>query len=231
MPNVIVKNCYIMSSQHVINYLEYAGEKLEAQTLVLNNGTKIELNPDKLLDITETPDSKYVQIKLKDGTIRRLGTEKYQEYVLKQTESLEDIEISADEGFDEEDRYEAINPEKYLDYIAFRPGVEFNPELSHGLFGINGSADTVKAKASLSENEKSIKWVPIISLTREGAEATGFDNRKAWENLIRAKAYDIGALYNIPSEHLEIYAAYHDKAHHPHCHLYFWSNTNSKAEG
>lgn len=229
MPNVIVNSCYIMSSQHFINYLEYAGKKLEAQTLVLNDGTRIELNPDELLDISETPDFRYVQIELKDGTIRRFGVEKYLNYVAQQAEK--DIEIIADEGFDKEDIYESRNPEKYLDYIAYRPGVELNPELSHGLFTINGAADMSKAKAAVLENENSIKWSHIISLTREGAEETGFDNRQAWENLIKAKAYDIGKLYNIPPEHLEIYAAYHDKAHHPHCHLFFWSNTNSTAEG
>lgn len=229
MPNVIVNSCYIMSSQHFINYLEYAGKKLEAQTLVLNDGTRIELNPDELLNISETPDFRYVQIELKDGTIRRFGVDKYLNYVAQQTEK--DIEIIADEGFDKEDIYESRNPEKYLDYIAYRPGVELNPELSHGLFTINGAADMSKAKASVLENENSIKWSHIISLTREGAEETGFDSRQAWENLIKAKAYDIGALYNIQPEHLEIYAAYHDKAHHPHCHLFFWSNTNSTAEG
>lgn len=229
MPNVIVNSCYIMSSQHFINYLEYAGKKLEAQALVLNDGTRIELNPDELLDISETPDFRYVQIELKDGTIRRFGVEKYLNYVAQQTEK--DIEIIADQGFDKKDIYESRNPEKYLDYIAYRPGVELNPELSHGLFSINGAADMSKAKAAVLENENSIKWSHIISLTREGAEETGFDNRQAWENLIKAKAYDIGKLYNIQPEHLEIYAAYHDKAHHPHCHLFFWSNTNSTAEG
>lgn len=87
------------------------------------------------------------------------------------------------------------------------------------------------ARHAVLENETSIKWSHIISLTREGAERTGFDNRQAWENLIRAKAYDIGKLYNIPPEHLKIYAAYHDNANHPHCHLFFFSNANTTAEG
>ncbi len=229
MPNVIVNSCYIKDSQHFINYLEYAGQKLEAQTLVLNDGTKIELDPDELLDITETPDFRYVQLEMKDGTIRRLGFEKYQKYVEEKTETI--AEVYADKDFPEEDLQHTRSAEKYLDYIAFRPSVEKNPNLSHGLFGINGAADMQHAKQSVLENENSYKWSHIISLTREGAEATGFDNRSAWENLIRSRAYDIGKLYNIPPEHLELYAAYHDKAHHPHCHLFFWSNANTTAEG
>jgi len=229
MANVIVNSCYIKDAQHFINYLEYAGQKLEAQTLVLNDGSKIELDPDELLDIKEAPDFRYVQLKMKDGTIRRLGFEKYQKYVEEKSEALADV--SANKEYPEEDLQKTRSAEKYLDYIAFRPSVEKNPNLSHGLFGINGAADMLHAKNSVLENENSYKWSHIISLTREGAEETGFDNRAAWENLIRARAYDIGRLYNIPSEHLEIYAAYHDKAHHPHCHLFFWSNANTTAEG
>ncbi len=229
MPKVIVNSCYIKDSQHFINYLEYAGQKLEAQTLVLNNGTKIDLDPDELLDVTETPDFRYVQLEMKDGTIKRLGFEKYQKYVEEKTETI--AEVSADKDFPEKDLQHTRSSKKYLDYIAFRPSVEKNPNLSHGLFGINGAADIQHAKQSVLENENSYKWSHIISLTREDAEASGFDNRAAWENLIRSRAYDIGKLYNIPSEHLEIYAAYHDKAHHPHCHLFFWSNTNSAKEG
>ena len=59
MANVIVNSCYIKSSQHFINYLEYAGKKLEAQTLVLNSGERINLDPDELLDISEAPDFRY----------------------------------------------------------------------------------------------------------------------------------------------------------------------------
>lgn len=231
MVNVIVNSCYIKSSQHYINYLEYSGKKLEAQTLVLNDGTKIELDPDELIDISETPDFRYIQLELKDGTIRRLGTEKYKEYVWQQTEEYQENEVNADENFSENDKLQARNPEIYLDYIAYRPGVEKNENYNHGLFGINGAVDMDTAKAAVLENENSIKWSHIISLTREGAEQTGFDNRQAWENLIRAKAYDIGKLYNIPPEHLAIMAAYHDKAHHPHCHLFFYSTANTTAEG
>ncbi len=234
MPNVIVNSCYIKSSQHYINYLWYAGEKLEAQTLVLNDGTRIELDPDELYDISETADFRYIQLEMKDGRIRRLGFEKYQEYVSQSEDIYEENEVftTSSKNIPKEDMSKMeFSPVKYIDYIAHRPSVEFNPNSKHGLFGINGAVNPEDAKRAVLENENSIKWSHIISLTREGAEATGYDNRAAWENLIRAKAYDIGKLYNIPPEHLNIYAAYHNKGHHPHCHLFFFSNQNSTKEG
>ena len=81
MPKVIVKSCYIKSSAHFINYLEYAGEKLEAQTLVFNDGTEFMADPDELLDVSKIENLRYVQIELKDGTTRRFSSEKYQHYL------------------------------------------------------------------------------------------------------------------------------------------------------
>lgn len=233
MPKVIVKSCYIKSSAHFINYLEYAGEKLEAQTLVFNDGTEFMADPDELLDVSKIENLRYVQIELKDGTTRRFSSEKYQHYLIEETEKFLEIETVPVSGLSEEDEKSLRNipPEQYLNYIAFRPGAEKNPNCSHGLFGINGAVNMDTVKESVLENEKSYKWSHIISLTREDAEAAGFDNRKAWENLIKSYAYDIGRLYNIPPEHLEIMAAYHDKSYHPHCHLYFYSNQNTTAEG
>lgn len=233
MPKVIIKSCYIKSSAHFINYLEYAGEKLEAQTLIFNDGTEFMADPNELIDVSKIKNLRYVQIELKDGTTRRFNPEKYQRYLVEETEKYLEIETVPVSGFSEDDEKSLRNipPEQYLDYIAFRPGAEKNPNCSHGLFGINGAVNMDTVKGSVLENEKSYKWSHIISLTREDAEAAGFDNRKAWENLIKSYAYDIGKLYNIPPEHLEIMAAYHDKSYHPHCHLYFYSNQNTTAEG
>ena len=93
MPNVIVNSCYIKSSQHFINYLEYAGEKLEAQALVMQDGSKIELNPDEIYDISESPDFRYIQIETKDGSIRRFSPEKYNKYIYEKSERFEQNEI------------------------------------------------------------------------------------------------------------------------------------------
>ena len=222
MPKVIVNSGYIKSSAHYINYLEYAGNKLEAQTLVLNDGTKIELEPDELYDVAQS-DFRYIQMQLKDGSIRRLNKSKYIDYV---------NEISTNKTLVTNDGLvEALDPVIYLNYIGHRPSVEKHKNASHGLFDLQGMADMDDVKQTILDNEKSIKWSHIISLKDEDAERLGYDNRQAWEDLIRAKAYDISKIYNIPPEHLKIYAAFHKKDHHPHCHLFMFSDANNSNHG
>ncbi len=81
----------------------------------------------------------------------------------------------------------------------------------------------------LRENEKSVKWSQIISFKREDAERTGFNNRKAFQSLILSKAPEIAKLYNINLNNLVVNAAFHNKDHHPHIHLVFYST--DKREG
>ena len=71
----------------------------------------------------------------------------------------------------------------------------------------------------LKKYEKSVKWSQIISFTREDAVRTGYDNREAFQNLIRSKAPEIAKLYNISLDNLVINAAYHDKAWDKPCRL------------
>lgn len=123
----------------------------------------------------------------------------------------------------EDGTIKTIDEVKYIEYIATRPGVQLSDNRQHGLFTLNGDADMVTEKASLKEHDKSIKWSQIISFTREDAVRTGFDNRQAFQNLIRAKADDIAKLYNISLNNLVVNAAFHDKDFHPHVHLVFYS--------
>lgn len=51
----------------------------------------------------------------------------------------------------------------------------------------------------------------------------GYDNRKAWKNIVRAKAAEFAKIYNISLNNLVVNAAYHDKDYHPHIHLLFYS--------
>lgn len=164
MAKVIVKTGYIKSLEHAANLIDYAGNKLEAQELVLE-----------------------------DGSTR------------------------------------PINDAIYLEYISTRPGVELGAGQHHGLWTLTGDADMEAEKQRLREHPDSIRWSQIISLSREDAERTGFDNRAAWQRLIRARAADFAKLYNIRPEHLVVNAAYHDKDYHPHVHLLFYST--DKREG
>ena len=44
-------------------------------------------------------------------------------------------------------------------------------------------------------------WTHILSLKREDATRLGYDNAKAWMNLLRANRNDIAAAMNIPLNH------------------------------
>ena len=57
-------------------------------------------------------------------------------------------------------------------------------------------------------------WTHIISLKREDAARLGYDNAKAWRNLLRANRNDLAAAMNIPGN-FRWYAAFHDEGSIP----------------
>ena len=108
----------------------------------------------------------------------------------------------------------------YMKYIATRPRAERLG--SHGLFGDKDGVELDKAMAEL-ENYTGNVWTHIISLKREDAERLGYDNARAWRNLLRAHRNDIAAAMNIPPQDFRWYAAFHDEGEHPHIHMMAWS--------
>ena len=108
----------------------------------------------------------------------------------------------------------------YMNYIATRPRAERLGR--HGLFGDEDTVDLEKAMKELSEYPGNI-WTHIISLKREDAERLGYDNAKAWRNLLRTHRNEIAAAMNIPPADFRWYAAFHDEGHHPHVHMMAWS--------
>ena len=108
----------------------------------------------------------------------------------------------------------------YMKYIATRPRAERLG--SHGLFGDKDGVELDKAMAEL-ENYTGNVWTHIISLKREDAERLGYDNARAWRNLLRAHRNDIAAAMNIPPQDFRWYAAFHDGGDHPHVHMMAWS--------
>lgn len=108
----------------------------------------------------------------------------------------------------------------YMKYIATRPRVERLG--SHGLFGDKDGVELDKAMAEL-ENYAGNVWTHIISLKREDAERLGYDNARAWRNLLRARRNDIAVAMNIPPQDFRWYAAFHNEGDHPHVHMMAWS--------
>ena len=108
----------------------------------------------------------------------------------------------------------------YMKYIATRPRAERLG--SHGIFGDKDGVELDKAMAELESYTGNV-WTHIISLKREDAERLGYDNARAWRNLLRAHRNDIAAAMNIPPQDFRWYAAFHDEGDHPHVHMMAWS--------
>ena len=108
----------------------------------------------------------------------------------------------------------------YMKYIATRPRAERLG--SHGLFGDKDGVELDKAMAELESYTGNV-WTHIISLKREDAERLGYDNARAWRNLLRAHRNDIAAAMNIPPQDFRWYAAFHDEGDHPHVNMMAWS--------
>ena len=108
----------------------------------------------------------------------------------------------------------------YMKYIATRPRAERLGD--HGLFGDEDGVDLAKAMEELDQYTGNV-WTHIISLKREDAERLGYDNARAWRNLLRAHRNDIAAAMNIPPQDFRWYAAFHDEGDHPHVHMMAWS--------
>ena len=114
---------------------------------------------------------------------------------------------------------EVSRSEVYMKYIATRPRAERLG--SHGLFGDEDTVNLEKAMTELSEYPGNV-WTHIISLKREDAECLGYDNTKAWRNLLRTHRNEIAAAMNIPPGDFRWYAAFHDEGHHLHVHMMAW---------
>ena len=114
----------------------------------------------------------------------------------------------------------------YMKYIATRPRAERLGD--HGLFGDEDAVDLEQAMQELDEYDGNV-WTHILSLKREDAARLGYDNAKAWRNLLRANRNDIAAAMNIQPNHFRWYAAFHDEGKHPHVHMMAWSTQPGEA--
>ena len=126
----------------------------------------------------------------------------------------------------EENWPEIQQSEGYMKYIATRPRAERLGD--HGLFDDEDAVDLEQAMRELDQYTGNV-WTHIISLKREDAARLGYDNAKAWMNLLRANRNDIAAAMNIPPNHFRWYASYHDEGDHPHVHIMAWSTVPGEA--
>ena len=212
---IIVKSGYIKNVQHMANALDYAGNKIEAQLAVMEDGSTVEASAADLIAGEEN--LARIRVTLKSGRTINLKPEQYRQKV-RDLQKPHQEQVLHWEGGEK-----AFSSEDYIKYIAYRPSVEKAPDRKHGLFTLDGDADMELEKERLKEHQDSVMWSHIISLERPDAERTGYDHRAAWQNLVTAKSMEIAKLYSIDPKNLVVNAAYHNKDHHPHLHLYFYS--------
>ena len=106
--------------------------------------------------------------------------------------------------------------ENYVGYIANRPN-------SHGLFSRTDVPINLNKIANEISEHKGNVWTHVVSLRRDDAQKMGYDNLKAWRNLVIRQITNIAKNQKIDLKNLRWYAAFHDKKTNPHVHIIVYS--------
>ena len=206
MARLILKSPYLKcdGSHSVSGYLRYIGTR-----------ERVELLPD---DRPPTRKQEQLVRKLVKDFPSSKELDEYLDYAEKPTK--------ANASVLEENWPEVQQSDGYMKYIATRPRAERLGD--HGLFGDEDGVDLEQAMLELDQYTGNV-WTHILSLKREDAARLGYDNAKAWMNLLRTNRNDIAAAMNIHPNHFRWYAAYHDEGEHPHVHMMAWSTVPGEA--
>ncbi|WP_352416507.1 MobP3 family relaxase [Oscillibacter ruminantium] len=205
MPRVILKCPYLKSGDttHKENFVKYIATRDGVQKISVRN---------KNCPSTRKQEQLITQILKEFSDTKNLF--EYEDYLQNKTmeNASEFITIALEHNLDV-----VAKKENYVDYIANRPRVE---KLSfHGLF--NGGSDEIvlsKVAKEVAEHGGNV-WMPIISLRREDAISTGFDNAQRWKDYLSSYAPTIAESLKIPLKELRWYASFHNESHHPHIHM------------
>ena len=149
------------------------------------------------------------------------SAEKYLEYQDYLRESSKSNATEFIDAFIERNADIAEDISKLVSYMAERPGVEKIG--SHGLFSQTDDKIDLDQVAEEVSNHQGTIWTHVISLHREDAERLGYNNAKAWRELVRRNAIQIAEAHKIDVSNLQWYAAFHNTTHHPHIHLMVYS--------
>ena len=107
--------------------------------------------------------------------------------------------------------------DKLVTYMAERPGVEkLGP---HGLFSQTDDKIDLDSVAEEVGSHTGPIWTHVVSLEREDAERLGYNNARAWKELVRRNMTELAKAHKISMDNLQWYAAFHNTTHHPHMHL------------
>ena len=211
MARLIVKSPYLKcdGSHSVSGYLRYIGTRERVE--ILPDGRPPTRKQEQLVRklVKDFPSSKEL--------------DEYSDYEAKPTKANASTFITRAL----EENWSAVQQsEGYMKYIATRPRAERLGD--HGLFGDEDDVHLEQAMSELDHYTGNV-WTHIISLKREDATRLGYDNAKAWMNLLRANRNDIAAAMNIAPGNFRWYAAFHDEGEHPHVHMMAWSTQPEEA--
>ena len=211
MARLILKSPYLKcdGSHSVSGYLRYIGTR-----------ERVEMLPD---DRPPTRKQEQLVRKLVKDFPSSKELDEYLDYAEKPTKANASVFITRAL---EENWPEVQQSDGYMKYIATRPRAERLGD--HGLFGDEDGVDLEQAMLELDQYTGNV-WTHILSLKREDAARLGYDNAKAWMNLLRTNRNDIAAAMNIHPNHFRWYAAYHDEGEHPHVHMMAWSTVPGEA--
>ena len=211
MARLILKSPYLKcdGNHSVSGYLRYIGTR-----------ERVEILPD---DRPPTRKQEQLVRKLVKDFPSSKKLDEYSDYEAKPTKANASAFITRAL---EENWPQVQQSDGYMKYIATRPRAERLGD--HGLFGDEDGVDLEKAMRELDQYTGNV-WTHILSLKREDAARLGYDNAKAWQNLLRANRNDIAAAMNIPPNHFRWYAAYHNEGDHPHVHMMAWSTVPEEA--
>ena len=110
--------------------------------------------------------------------------------------------------------------ENYVGYLANRPN-------SHGLFNEKDEPINLENVAREVADHGGNVWTHVVSLRRDDAQKMGYDNLKAWRDLVIRQIPNIAKNQKIDLKNLRWYAAFHDKKTNPHVHIIVYS-TNER---
>ena len=211
MAGLIVKSPYLKcgGGSSVSGYLRYIGTR-----------ERVEIIPD---DRPPTRKQEQLITKLTKDFPEAKELGEYSDYKDKPTKANASVFITRAL---EENWFQVQQSDGYMKYIATRPRAERLGD--HGLFGDEDAVDLEKTMRELDQYSGNV-WTHILSLKREDAARLGYDNAKAWRNLLRANRNDIAAAMNIQPNHFHWYAAFHDEGKHPHVHMMAWSTQPGEA--
>lgn len=215
MPRIIMKSPYIKpnSKTYIENYVSY---------IATRDGVEQVDSTQKFMETTER--QKQIIKKLLSDYPDSKDLYEYQDYLDKPNRGNADeliLRIAETHAELFGDR------EKYVSYIAQRPRVE--KISSHGLFTDDGVPIVLSDVQKEVAESKSNVWTHIISLKREDAERLGYNNAKAWMNLIRSQRNMIAENMKIAPKNFRWYAAFHNEGHHPHIHMIAYSTKPNEA--